>query len=152
MATGPHTYLPSELVHAILLRTQDKDSNHKPLKRGLTACSLTCRRWAALIRPMLFEELALRSGEDVSQLVAFMDADVQKPALKDCIRSLTIVDDVGSERIPWSHQLMMLHTRLSFLIEGWTVKDATPNLDAELLLNHRSPLPFTILPRTLPGR
>ena len=84
MSSVRQIYLPSELVHAVLIRTEDFGRNGL-IKRGLASCSLTCKHWAVLIRPMLFMHLTLSSAEDVSRLVAFLNADVLEPALSYCI-------------------------------------------------------------------
>ena len=63
-------HLPSELVHATLMQMKDQDEVYEPIKHGLASCSLTCRHWAVFIRLLLFERLTLRSGVDVSLLIA----------------------------------------------------------------------------------
>ena len=153
MSTVPQIRLPPELVHAILIQMRDRDEHRYPIKRGLASCSLTCRYWAPSIRPLLFEMLTLRSGEDVSQLVAFLDADSLQPALNSCIHYLCMVEDQALAESSWSHQLIRLTRRLpEACILHWAVKGSSAASDSQHLLvrNRMSPLPFAALPRTLP--
>ena len=151
MSSVQRVYLPSELVHAVLIRLDDFDwYRNKAIKRGLASCSLTCRHWAVLIRPMLFMHLTLSSGEDVSQLVAFLNADFLEPTLGYCILSLRFIEDQASAGPSWGHQLIRLAERLprcSF--RTCTVKGAPAVPDSQQPLACRSPLPFSTLPRTL---
>lgn len=150
MYPAPQGSLPPELVHAVLIQMYDSD-NSGIIKRGLASCSLTCRYWAALIRPLLFRILTLRSGKDVSQLIAFLDADLRVPTLRSCIEELDVVEDHVSARPPWSHQIVRLAKLLShYKVRNWTVKDVPVVSDGEHILTHRSPLPFSMLPRTIP--
>ena len=152
MSTVPQIYLPAELIHAVLIRVEEPDDKDETqvLKRGLASCSLTCRHWATSIRPLLFEELTLRSGEDISQLVAFLDADSLQPALSSCIRFINVAEGQASAGPPWSHQLMRIVQRTPFAsICQWTVEGAPAVADNQHL-PVRSPLPFAALPRTLP--
>ena len=153
MSTVLQSHLPPELVHAVLMRMNDWDKNGQ-IKCGLASCSQTCRYWAASIRPLLFQSITLCSGEDVSQLVAFLNADSLQPALRGCIRHLRVVEDQASAKSPWSHQLLMrLHRRLTHAdIVGWTVKGAPAASDGQdpQALNSRPLLPFSTIPRTLP--
>lgn len=150
MTTFTQIYIPSELVHAVLERMWDCDDNGR-IKRGLASCSLTCRYWAAIIRPLLFEELMIHSREEIRQLVAFMDADFLEPTLSKCIQFLNVIEDQASVGPPWSHQLIRLASRLpGLLIDSWTVKGAPTFSNSQHRLARRSPLPFLVLPRTLP--
>ena len=151
MSAVPQNHLPPELVHAIVIRMKDEDKNYMPIKGGLASCSLTCRYWAGLVRPLLFEELTLRSGEDVSLLVAFLDADALQPTLSGCIRYVHVVENQASAGSPWSHQLIGLARWLPHLEwYSWTAKGAAAASDGQRIPQRRSPLPFAALPRTLP--
>ena len=134
-----------------MIRMRDWNDHGTFLKQGLAACSLTCRHWAVLLGPLLFEELTLRTGQDVSDLAAFIDADFLEPTLSGCVHRLIIIDDTASAEVPWSHQLMRLCKRLSsFIIKAWTVKGApTVPVGQRVLPERRSPLPFLALPWTL---
>ena len=153
MSSVPQTYLPPELVHAVLIRMEDRDGDYQIIKRGLASCSLICHYWAASIRPLLFRQLTLRSGEDVSLLVAFLDADSFQPALSGCVEYFNVTEDRASAGPPWSHHLMKLRNRLpraGFL--NWKVKGVPAAPADQYPLKRPSPssLPFSALPRTLP--
>ena len=151
MPDAPQRYLPDELVHAILIRMEDCDEAYNPDKRGLASCSLTCRRWASLIRPLLFEELTIRNAEDIAQLVAFLDGpDPFRPSLRDRIQSLRIIDDRGSSGVPWSHQILRLHRRIAHLNFVYSTIEKS-GADNELPAGRDSSQPLAIIPRTLPG-
>ena len=150
MSSVQQIYLPPELVHAALIRLEDFGKNGLN-ERGLASCSLTCLHWAVLIRPLLFRHITLRSGEDVSQLVAFLNTDILRPALSYCIRGLILIEDQTSVGPPWGHQLMRLAGRLPrYAVRNWTAKGAPAVSDGQPSLARRSPLPFSALPRTLP--
>ena len=153
MSEELQTYLPGELVQSILIRMWDPDNNWRPLKRGLTSCSLTCRHWASLIRPLLFSRLTIRSAEDISQLVALLDgADILDPSLRDCIQALDIIDDRTLSSIPWNHQILVLYRRIPRLPwEGVKLTITNDGVDSEINPGRHSSRPFAIIPRTLPG-
>lgn len=83
-------------------------ANNKKLKRGLAACSLTCRYWAACVRPMLFESIVLRNGEDVERLLQLLCYSVPLgyPILQ-CIVRLGIKIESSSQQ-PWLHHVSRL--------------------------------------------
>ena len=150
MSAVPQIYLPPELVHAVLMRMEDWGKNGQ-IKRGLASCSLACRYWATLIRPLLFEEITLRSGEDVSQLVASLDADFLQPALSNCIEYINVVEDQTLAVPLWSHQLMRLAPRIPLAsIWQWNVEDAPAASNDQSPQKPASRLPFSALPKTLP--
>ena len=67
------TILPGEVVRIIVsCLTQPEVDDDMDLS-GLTQCSLTCRVWAHIIRPVLFEHLWLRLPEDVNQLFKLLE-------------------------------------------------------------------------------
>ena len=151
MSDVPQTYLPDELVHAILtwMWYRDKDDEH--IKRGLTSCSLTCRHWASRIRPLLFFELIIRSTEDVVQLLAFLDGpDVLHPSLQDCIKRLRVIEDRTSSSISWSHQIFRLHRRIP-KIRSVFLTIETSGTDDDLRPERNSSQSLAIIPKTLPG-
>ena len=43
------------------------------MKRSLAACSLVCRHWSKIVRPMLFEWLQLENAADAQFLYARTD-------------------------------------------------------------------------------
>ena len=151
MSDMPQIYLPDEVVHAILIRMEDSDKDDEPIKRGLASCSLTCRHWAKLIRPLLFNELTIRSAGDVAQLLVFLDGpDTLHPYLRDCIKLLRVIDDRTSSSIPWSHQISRLHRRMS-QIQTIYLTIENSGADDKLHPGRESMRPFAIIPKTLPG-
>lgn len=150
MSDVPQTYLPDELVHAVLIRVKDSDESYKPIKRGLASCSLTCRHWASLIRPLLFEELTVKSAEDIAQLLDFLDSpNILHPStgIQDCVADLHVIDDRTSSSIPWDHQMLRLHRLLPLLL-SFAHRISNGGADDELDLGHP---PLVVIPRTLPG-
>ena len=121
------TQLPSEIIHQIVLcslRPASFDDYRNPwagdccsteskgLKKGLAHLSLTCRHWAVVFRPALFNSLVLRCANDLEQLAAILDY----PALADHPLS-PLIHDIGikvdgTPQLPWLHHLPMLAKRL----------------------------------------
>ena len=150
--------LPDEIIHAILVRAEEWDSTDPswaPLKPGLAACSLVCRHWARIIRPIIFEWLTLRSAGDIEQLIVFLDTPSLLPAvysLEDCIRGIQVIEDVESAHIPWSHQIFRLRHRLPMVFYAEVkMTIGVRKGDSHCHPDRRSALPFAALPRTLPG-
>lgn len=81
--------------------------NNNKLKQGLAACSLTCRYWAACVRPMLFESIVLRNRDDVEQLLHFLcfSAPLTCSILR-CIIRLGI--QIDGPQQPWLHHVSKL--------------------------------------------
>ena len=151
MSDVPQTCLPDELIHAIVTQMWDRDEENNLVKRGLASCSLTCRHWASLIRPLLFYELTIRSAKDLAQLLAFLNSfNPLHPSLWDCIGFLHVVDGRTSSSIPWSHQIFRLHRRIVHIYSMHLTIEKS-SADDELPLGHNSSQPLTIIPRTLPG-
>ena len=108
--------LPSEIIYLIVqalranqvLLQQQGDTNLRR-KKGLAACSLTCRYWSEILRPLLFGSLTLRGPEDMTQLLGFLQIS---PLLADCIWDLQI--NQSSQGYPWFHHVTKL---LAFLRE-----------------------------------
>lgn len=149
IATGED--LPPELIYSILLRCRDWDRDLKPTKRGLAACSLTCRFCARLIRPLLFERLVLRNATDVSRLLVYLDEpDILVPNIRDCVSHVGFVEDQTTSNIPWSHHVIRLHgqrPQLTFSSEmSWILIS-----ESQIQPQPTTLLPFSALPRTLPG-
>lgn len=146
-------YLPAELVHAILLQVNDWDAEDNRLKRGFTTCSLICRHWATVIRLLLFLELTLRSAEDVSKLLEFLEHPnfLGRP-LRDCIRMLNIVNNQQRKEAPWVHHILKLRGKFAFLnITVIPAHTSAPEMQLALTeTNHLLTVPFAWLPKTLP--
>ena len=151
MSDVPQIYLPDEAVHAIVIRMWDLGKDHNLDKRGLASCSLTCRHWAKLIRPLLFERLTIRSAEDIAQLLVFLSSpNPLRSSLQDCIKRLVVIDDRTSSSIPWSHQIFRLHRRITHLdLVSLTIEKS--GADDELPAGRDSSQPLAIIPRALPG-
>jgi hypothetical protein len=131
----------------------------KVIKYGLSSCSLTCRCWAEVIRPILFYSITLRQPDEIMQLLDFLNSHVSVgPALSGCIVWLTlqvkesVIQAVGV--MPYLHHYYGLIKRLFALrsAEMSITNDGQPvassgHLKARALLNMLS----SSLPRTLPG-
>ncbi|EKM52858.1 uncharacterized protein PHACADRAFT_261514 [Phanerochaete carnosa HHB-10118-sp] len=154
MSDALGTLLPDELVRAVLVWLDDNESEtwERTFKRGLTPCSLTCRYWAKLIRPILFKYLTLESADDVSQLAAILGAhDFLGCPIGNCIVNLTLVENPTSSGIPWGHQLALRsYQQVPFAKVTWTIKGAPT--DSQLQPSRKWPtLPPALLPRVLPA-
>lgn len=81
--------LPPEVISAIASSLAMEAPHYK---RGLAACSLTCRYWAGLIRPELFESLAVYAFEDLHRLIEFLDcpAPMPGPPLTQLVKSIRV--------------------------------------------------------------
>ena len=150
--------IPAELVSAILDElTCGKTwyfltcERFQVAKAGLAACSLTCRHWARLIRPILFRSIILRTHEDVVFLRKLLQTPAAVgPALVDCLEAVEIqqAEPVG---VPWTHHVQGILERapkawLRIVITG----TSSPHNISPAVLSS-SHLPFHRLPRTLPG-
>ncbi|EKM48118.1 uncharacterized protein PHACADRAFT_109377 [Phanerochaete carnosa HHB-10118-sp] len=84
----------------------------RELKRGLAGPALVCKHWSEDIRPTLFQELELRSAEDVR----FLKNIVSSPGfaascLSGSIRWIYIRQEATGAK-PWLHHVHGLSTRL----------------------------------------
>ena len=68
--------LPVELTLVQIPRFVSEVSDIQ--KKTLSACSLTCRHWATILRPLIFESLTLRSPEDLTFLVRLLNFSTWK--------------------------------------------------------------------------
>lgn len=144
--------LPEELLHAVLVRLDDREHrSERPPKRGLASCSLVCRHWARVIRPILFEHLTLSSAEDVSRLFAFLNArDFLSRPIRCCIEEVDLVEDRTLTSTPWGHHFFLMWCRQA--PPGWVTWaiNGAP-ADSQVQPTPRpSSLPSTLLPRALP--
>ncbi|GJE88850.1 hypothetical protein PsYK624_049370 [Phanerochaete sordida] len=64
------TCLPPEVIHVILLTYSEGRPFSSQEKRTLSQYSLTCKHWATVLRPLLFQHLVLKSREDILTLLA----------------------------------------------------------------------------------
>ncbi|EKM52888.1 uncharacterized protein PHACADRAFT_186918 [Phanerochaete carnosa HHB-10118-sp] len=147
--------IPPELVRRIALFCVDWDKDLEPTqKRGLAACSLTCRYWAQLLTPLIFRRLVLKSAEDIFQLLAFLSAaDDRTPPLREAVKKIELGEDRATTKIPWSHHMVKLHKQLpnvNFQRDmQLTVTGSSGSGDAGM--DDTFLLPFHTLPRTLPA-
>lgn len=127
-------------------------------KRGLAACSLTCRFWAAIVRPSLFGSLDIRSPEDLDTLTDFLDFPAPLPGvpISDLIRTITIVHPLCALRASVLLKVQALLKRLSLEpAVGLTIVD--PGVFAGRSARPIPPSisrhsPFSDLPKTLPWK
>ncbi|KIP03934.1 hypothetical protein PHLGIDRAFT_15538 [Phlebiopsis gigantea 11061_1 CR5-6] len=113
--------IPPELFENILHHLPGEVNARNPWrsrKRILGTCSLTCRYWAAYIRPFIFAKLALKSREDMSSFLAVMKGS--KPtffevAISKYVKELYLLQTVPSD--PWIPLLL-----------NFTPKTDLPNL------------------------
>ncbi|EKM52891.1 uncharacterized protein PHACADRAFT_261560 [Phanerochaete carnosa HHB-10118-sp] len=165
-ATGAE--LPSELLHRIVVLCRAAILSHDGEtetfgKKGLAACSLTCRYWAIIIRPKLFETLVLRSYQDAAQLASFLTTPTTlEPSIQEYIRSIEIslCEPARFSETSWVH-LVDLCRRIPSLAHNSSITwDRGLNLTmkgvqeggSNLKQSMRSDtlLPATVLPRTVP--
>lgn len=120
------------------------------LKNGLAACSLTCRCWAELIRPALFNRLTLRTPLEVSQLLEFLMSTLSlRPALNTCIAQVKY--EILGEQIPPWVRLHRLSRHVPDVCMELTVGDTRAYSESlvrggSLLKNFPRTLPPSIFP------
>ena len=110
---NPFSQLPPELIILILeavINASDRGTRStQAVRHILSSCSLTCKVWAHYARPLLFENIVLRSHSDVHILVAMVDGTL--PQLGSWIQILEIADT--GNPYSWAHiALRCLHRRL----------------------------------------
>jgi hypothetical protein len=151
--------LPPEVVYHIVRGIRDDWgatiswlSDRLLSKKGIAACSLACRYWVELLRPVLFRDLTLRGTDDILGLLDIFEAPVvlgRPPAYYLTALRLEVdqCDLVASE---WVHHISRLSWHIRFGLELdldvklATSADTSPN---RLVQNY---LPLSRLPRTLP--
>lgn len=101
--------LPYELVQHVLDTFAPSMGNKNSLcarshqkrdKRGLVACSLTCRYWSSRCRPHLFDSIVLRSSTDLQDLLSFLG---HSPTLGVLLRHL----EIDERHSPWAHRVFL---------------------------------------------
>ena len=92
--------LPPEVISNIVLLIP------AGCKRGLAACSLTCRYWEKSISPSLFHTIVVRNYKDLSELETFLSS---KPELGAYIKYFKAAFNSNS-RQPWLHHLRKIST------------------------------------------
>ena len=94
--------LPEELLRevvgfAMAFAGHGTSCPDKQIRRLLSSCSLTCKAWMVLFRPLLFKHLTLRSHDDVVELGKLLSSAA--PVIQLYIRHLEL-REVGSLH-PW---------------------------------------------------
>lgn len=88
--------------------------NEEPLrisKPEMGACALTCRYWAILIRPRMFNQVAVNSKTRAELFVAFLRSSMDPSfALGNCIKSLWLRPQLSDE--PWIHLIFFAKSYL----------------------------------------
>ena len=111
-ASGEH--LPPEVIRLIVKQLYHINLIRPgAIKKGLAVCSLVCRYWAGIIRPLLFENIELRSREDAIQMLSFFESpNILKPPLTQCVWLLGF-KHTGADVPPWIflHQLAKYYRR-----------------------------------------
>ncbi|GJE96177.1 hypothetical protein PsYK624_123700 [Phanerochaete sordida] len=149
--------IPPELIKRITLYCVEWDRHGEPAdKRGIAACSLTCRYWAQFLTPLAFRRLVLRTATDIVRLLAFLaDADARTPPLRACVKKIEFAQARATSKIPWCHQLVRLAQQLPnvnfqsdvrLTVTGGDGSDGPAQATDDTFL-----LPFRALPRTLPA-
>lgn len=149
--------LPPEIITEIVHLLVDERSIYEMPgdqiqsgKRGLAACSLVCRHWAGLLRPMLFRLLTLRNQGDVSLLFEFVRSStpVPGPPLRECIHYICFED--------YRDWTLSALNRLRAIAGATKPKSIALFVRNCRLRGKRRPtqhhLPFFSLPNSLPGR
>ena len=119
--------LPSEVTALVVQALYNPTSNLVIEKRGLAACSLTCRYWANALQPLLFYSLQLRSRSDAMRLLEFFQ---RSPHLAGYIRSIHVLQ--SSRTCSWFHHICKITPFL------------TANTYFSLTINHPQNLSVTL--------
>ena len=107
--------LPGELVAVVLQHLCEEARWIRDSPRGTPAldqrflglCSLTCRRWAEGIRPVLFSEVILDSGERARAFSVLLRSPVAVPKpLRTVVRKITLV--IRKDSRPWMYHVWVL--------------------------------------------
>ena len=139
--TTPPTSLPVELVLIILELLENAAMSESSLRTArycLSACSQTCRQWAARFQPLLFRRFTLRNEADLRRLLRLSASPDSR--LMEYIEHLEVQETVGSVR--WAQNILPLlpHRlpRLSTIVQRTTLNLRTGFSD------HSPPLPILL--------
>ncbi|GJE98433.1 hypothetical protein PsYK624_146630 [Phanerochaete sordida] len=150
--------LPPELIDYIVLDVLDGGASFvrgralsRADKRALSPCILTCKHWAALLRPALFRHITLRSPEDIDTLIAVAKLHLPGARLMtDTVRSLTIAVNLASAagaswlRHTYKLECFMRHAALRMVCLSNATRQPSSNTAC---LSHTL---FSRLPTSLP--
>ena len=128
------------------------DDDKRPSQSKLAQCSLTCRHWAAHIRPIIFSRITLTSGKRAHAFSALVCSPINVPApLRETIRYLDItMDDI--ER-PWLFHVGVLFRGAGLPNLEWvdlTIVGATSDEKPQVARTNGELLLDVGLPRKLP--
>ena len=144
---APTRGLPPEMRHAIVQAIQNGYKRDE--KTGLAGCSLACRHWSDLIRPLLFRELVLNCPLDVERLEAILRSNVP---IRTWIHSLHV--EHRDDEQPWLHHVYNLVALVSGeLYMHVTIDKSDVAKEAQNTAGkHPTPnIPSIFLHRSLPG-
>ena len=107
------------------------------VRNGLTSCAQVCGFWASICRPTLFKEITIQSGEELLQLLEFINAkplNVKMHSIRELIQKITL--DTESSSTPWLYlvpllvlpQLPSLNQVILQTREGWTLQPSFKTL------------------------
>ena len=149
--------VPGEVLEIILAYLRPIRDSWRPFDRKLAQCSLTCRHWAAYIRPLIFNHIHLTSEKRLCAFSTLVYSPVVVPApLREIVRHLQIQMDNVSR--PWLYHAWALSRdkvlpnveRIDLFVGG---EPGDEDLDAEFPKTRaKSELLLDIgLPRKLPS-
>lgn len=75
------------------------------VKKGLAACSLTCRYWSTSLRPILFSSLILRDASDVERLMEILLSPISLWDPPHRYITNVCIEADGSQQQPWLHHV-----------------------------------------------
>lgn len=110
--------LPIELVHRIgwVLGGTDlfvvqaiHPDNLRQTKHELGACSLTCKYWAARIRPLIFTKLAIRSREDALAFIHLCHSATPGTSVGAFVKFLTL--NQSAAECSWVHHILVIQPK-----------------------------------------
>lgn len=94
--------IPPELFQRII---ENLCSAPELKKHDLGLCSLTCRYWAATIRPDIFRELTLRSRDDAIAFLQFIrpESTTTVASFGAYVQKLSLEQLIRPHGVPWMH-------------------------------------------------
>jgi hypothetical protein len=146
---------PPELFDIILwFITHDQVGNEayrgKEQKRVLSLCSLVCRHWARICRPLIFRSIALRSASDLSLFkhTLLTPPPLDLLSLAKYVKNLYV--EVKHIEPPWAHRLrsdlahiLSTECQLNLIVDASALEEISTARSVKVI--------FDTLPRTLPS-
>ena len=144
--------VPEELFD-IVLKYLHPRRDDDPFESALARCSLTCRHWAAHIRPLIFRRVVLASEKGARTLLAFVRSPVVVPGpLRDTVRFLEVKMDNISR--PWLFYVAALFRDDGLRTVKWMdiyIKGVDNNRESQVTRKKGELLLDIGLPRKLPS-